>query len=234
MVAGFLGLLRDPRWRPVRALGVAYPIAAVAVLATGGRPDYVVPLLLVLLAAGFVRVERWLSGQPSRKRWLAAGLAINGLFTAVIALPVIPLSSVGSTPIPAMSQLVADSVGWPQLGDRITEIYRSLPPSERPSTIVLTANYGEAGAIRRFGPAELPVYSGQNHLFRAGPPPESARTAIMIDLARGTTLFATCTRVGTVDNTYNVDNEEQGHPIHLCRDPREPWSTTWPRFHHYD
>lgn len=233
LIAGFVGLLREERWRPVRALGVAYVIAAVVVLATGGRPDYVVPLLLVLLAAGCVRTDAWLSAQPSRKPWLVTGLAVNGALAAVIALPLIPLSAVGSTPLPALSQLVADSVGWPQLGDRITEIYRSLPATERANTIVVTANYGEAGAIDRFGPG-APIYSGQNHLYRAGPPPESARTAILIDLAGASRLFASCTKAGEVDNTYDVDNEEQGLPIHVCRDPLQPWREIWPRFQHYD
>jgi hypothetical protein len=41
-------------------------------------------------------------------------------------------------------------------------------------TAVIAENYGEAGAIDRYGPADgLPsiVYSGQNQLYLYGPPP---------------------------------------------------------------
>lgn len=229
-VAGLIGLLRN---RSLRALGVAYPVAAVVVLAAGGRPDYVVPLLLVLLAAGCVPLERWISGQPGRVRLLAAGLALNGLVTAVIALPLIPVSAVGSTPVPAISQLVRDSIGWPQLADQVAATHRSLPEPERANTVVLTGNYGEAGGIQRFRP-ELRVYSGQNHLYRAGPPPESARTVIVVGLDGASRLFATCTRVADIDNAFGVDNEEQGRHILLCRDPLQPWRDAWPRVLHYD
>jgi 4-amino-4-deoxy-L-arabinose transferase-like glycosyltransferase len=234
MIAGMIGLLRDPGWRPLRAFGVAYLVAAAAVLATGGRPDYLVPLLLLLLAAGSARLDGWISRQPGRIRLLAAGLAVNGLVTAVIALPLVPIGVLGSTPVPAINQLARDSVGWPQLADQVATVYRSLPEPERANTVVVTGNYGEAGGIQRFGPPDLAVYSGQNELHRAGPPPESAHTAILVGLGGATRLFTTCTKMAEIDNTFGVDNEEQARPIHLCRDPREPWRDLWPRFLHYD
>jgi len=47
-------------------------------------------------------------------------------------------------------------------------------------------------------------------------------------------LFGSCDVVGRLDNGVGVDNEEQGAPLAICRDPRRPWSAVWPRFRHLD
>ena len=47
-------------------------------------------------------------------------------------------------------------------------------------------------------------------------------------------LFGSCEVVARLDNGVGVDNEEQGAPVALCRDPRMPWSALWPRFRHLD
>jgi hypothetical protein len=46
--------------------------------------------------------------------------------------------------------------------------------------------------------------------------------------------FARCRVYGRLDNDVGVDNEEQGEPIAICRDPSAPWTALWPRFQHYD
>jgi hypothetical protein len=47
-------------------------------------------------------------------------------------------------------------------------------------------------------------------------------------------LFGSCDVVARLDNAVGVDNEEQGAPVAICRDPRRPWSAGWPRFRHLD
>ncbi len=104
--------------------------------------------------------------------------------------------------------------------------------------VIVAGNYGEAGAVHRYGPAyRLPtVYSGQNELYRYGPPPDSATVAVMVGLpwVADSGLFSSCTRVGTLDDRVGVDNEEQGRPIDVCRYPKRPWHEIWPAFQHYD
>lgn len=76
---------------------------------------------------------------------------------------------------------------------------------------ILTSNYGEAGAVARFGPAYgLPApVSGHNALADLTMP---TRDRVLVlggawcDLAPA---FARCERVGELDNGVDVDNEEQ-------------------------
>ena len=48
------------------------------------------------------------------------------------------------------------------------------------------------------------------------------------------TSLAACTTVGRLDNGVGVPNEEQGQPIAVCRDVRQPWDVVWPQFRHLD
>jgi hypothetical protein len=103
---------------------------------------------------------------------------------------------------------------------------------------VITSNYGEAGAVARFGgPLGLPApVSGQNGLYELGGPPEGTQAVVIVgyqfdDVRDG---FTSCEVVGRLDNGVGMDNEEQGAPIAICRGPRTPWSALWPRFRHLD
>jgi 4-amino-4-deoxy-L-arabinose transferase-like glycosyltransferase len=235
-VAGLLGLLRDPAWRPVRALGWAYPVVSIIVLVTGGQVYYTFGLLALYLAAGCVRAERWVAA-GRRTGWIVAALATSVPFGLVIALPLVPVAHLGV--IGTINQAARDQVGWPAYVRQVAAAYAALPAADRARTAVLAQNYGEAGAIARFGPADgLPtaVYSGQNQLYHYGPPPESdtAAVAVGFDPDGLAGAFATCERVGTLDNGVGVDNEEQGRPILVCRGRTAPWAALWPGFQHYD
>jgi hypothetical protein len=118
----------------------------------------------------------------------------------------------------------------------IAAAYRMLPPAQRSTAIIVTGNYGEAGAVAKYGSRyRLPqVYSGQNQLFAYGPPPSWAVTAIVVGLDHPTRQFTNCSVVGRLDNRVGVANEEQGRLISVCRQPREPWPQLWPTFRHYD
>jgi hypothetical protein len=51
--------------------------------------------------------------------------------------------------------------------------------------------------------------------------------------SRLASLFGSCQTAGTLDNRVDVDNEEQGRLILVCRQPTGPWSVLWPSFQHY-
>jgi 4-amino-4-deoxy-L-arabinose transferase-like glycosyltransferase len=232
-VAGWVQLFRAPRWRRVRALAWAYPVVCLIVLVTGGHVYYPAPLLVVLYAAGSVVVARWAT---SGLRWAAVGtaLTLTVVSSVLVALPVFPARSLPPA-IAAVNQTSRDSIGWPTYVSEIAAAYQGLPAADRASTVIVTGNYGQAGAVYRYGAGYgLPtVYSGQNELYRFGPPPDSARVAILVGLYGGD-RFASCTRVGTMDNRVGVDNEEQGRRIEVCRDPKPSWHQIWPAFQHYD
>ena len=133
----------------------------------------------------------------------------------------------------------AETIGWPELVDTVAGVHRSLPAAERATAVIITANYGEAGAIDKYGPGRgLPApYSGHLNFWRWGPPPDTATgPAIFVGAWTAEELAPYCGTadvVARVDNGYDVDNEEQGAPIWLCRDVREPWSRLWPRLRRF-
>ena len=131
-----------------------------------------------------------------------------------------------------------ETVGWPRFVDGVARAWRALPPAQRRRAVILTANYGEAGAIARFGPARgLPrPYSGHNSYWSFGRPPDGARPVLSVGLDEAylARFFQDCRLVARLDNGLDLDNEEQRAPVEVCVGPRRPWSVLWPRLHHLD
>lgn len=227
-VIGGFGFVRLWRDRRVRALAVAYPAAAALTLVSGGRFDYTAGLILLLFAAGCVTAEA-----AGRDKIRSAGwsLALGGAGNAVIALPLVPLAVLGSTPVPMINEVARESVGWPALNAAVTGVLDALPPDERRRAVVVTANYGEHGSLSQAGLTR--VYSGHNQLWEYGPPPADGDPAILVNAGRMSGEFGSCEVRATVDNGLGVENEEQGVPVFLCRGLRQPWSATWDRWRHF-
>lgn len=233
-VAGLVALLRRPEWRPVRAVGVGYLLAtAAALVIDGGRPDYTGGYLIGLFAAGCVVVDRWMERRRRRVPLTLAGMAFSALLQVPLALPVIPESALAQWQI---SSMTLESVGWPKLVDQVARVHQGLPEDERGRAVILAENFGQAGALDRYGgPYRLPqVYSGHNELHLWGPPPETADVVITVGELGGQPArdFARCEVVARVDNGLGVDNPEQGRPISVCRGPRAPWAELWPAYRH--
>ena len=51
-----------------------------------------------------------------------------------------------------LPQDYADMIGWEQQVRAVADVYRALPPEDRGRTVLVAANYGEAGALDFFGP----------------------------------------------------------------------------------
>jgi 4-amino-4-deoxy-L-arabinose transferase-like glycosyltransferase len=224
-IAGIVRLVRDPR---VWAVGVAYPILCVLVLVTGGQPYYTAGLVLALLAAGAVTAATW------PRTLLAGAVALNLAVSALVALPVLPVAALAGTPVPAMNQAVSDQIGWPVYVRQITDVYAALPPGDRERAVIVTANYGEAGALDRYG-RDLPaVYSGHNELWYRGRPPDDATVLIAVGFGPGLSRrFGSCAVALELDNGVDIPNEEQDNDVRVCRAPVRPWSAMWPEFQHY-
>ncbi|HEU5271394.1 MAG TPA: glycosyltransferase family 39 protein [Jatrophihabitans sp.] len=235
-LAGLVGLLRRPQWRPVRFVGAAFPVLLLLVFSMGAQFYYPTGLLVVLYAAGCVPVAEWFHRRPVRRNWVIAAVAVNAVVSVLVGLPVIPLSVLGRTPVPAMNQTARDTVGWPAYVDEVSAVYGGLPPADRARTVIVATNYGEAGAISRYGRGLPPVYSGHNQLYCAGPPPAGASVAIVVgaQLRRTQRLFAGCRIQARLDDRVGVDNEEQHDPIGVCHDPIGGWQAAWPQFRHLD
>ncbi|MFC0865573.1 glycosyltransferase family 39 protein [Sphaerimonospora cavernae] len=238
-VAGLVAVLRRPAWRPVRALAIAYLVVLVVTWMSGGQIYYPFGLLAFLFAAGCVAVAEWIArGRLARSAVVGSALAINAVVSASIALPIVPVDILGRTPIPKINQTARDQVGWTVYVRTVLDVYDSLPAQDRARAVFLTDNYGEAGALSRYLDASLrrAVYSGQNELWNAGPPPQDSTVVVAWTQNLGwlSRLFATCEQRAGIDNGVDVDNDEQGGVVAVCRDPVGGWSAAWPRLQHYD
>jgi hypothetical protein len=174
---------------------------------------------------------------PRPALWTRAGtgvvLACALATTALVALPLAPIGSAGWHISRRVHDTFAEQVGWPELVAQVARIYGALPADERARTAIFANNYGEAGAIDRYGPQHgLPQAIGTvNSYWARGPGEPLPQTVIVLgDDAEGISdTPATCTLAGKVKIPHGVENEESGHPeIFICRDFQVPVSKLWP------
>jgi len=73
-----------------------------------------------------------------------------------------------------------------ELAADVAQVYHAMPENERQNTVIISTNYGEAGALELYGPEfGLPtVFATHNSFHSWGPPPDSVRTyiGVMIDI----------------------------------------------------
>lgn len=222
-VAGWWRLARDPAYR---AFPAAYVVLAVVFLVTGGKPYYLAGLYPVLLAAGADPVLRWAS-RPGRRVLLGAALAVTAAASAVLMLPLVPARDLAATPIPAIYGEAGEQVGWPELAATVDRVHATVPDA-----VVLTRNYGQAGAIDRFGTG--PAYSGHNAYADWRVPADTATTAVVVGYDEATLRgwFGSVEPAARIDNGVGLDNDEQGTPVWVCRDRLAPWAQLWPQVRH--
>ncbi len=236
--AGAVALLRRPQWRTVRFTAAALPVLLALTFLAGGQIYYPSGLLTVLFAAGCVPTAAFLAARVRWRAVAAGAVALNAAVAAVISLPVLPVPALAASPVPDINQVAADQVGWPVYVEQVAAVYRSLPGKDAEGAVLIASNYGEAGALARYGPALglPPAYSGHNELQFHERPPDSGGAVVVVggqaSLAR--TLLEDCRRAGVLDNRVGVDNEEQGQEILVCSSPASGWRGLWPAFAHYD
>ena len=237
-VAGLLAPFRRPTWRRLRFVSITYAALAVLYFAGNGHAYYLASLYPLLLGLGALPASEWTLRAPKRTRRLIAALALSAAISGVIALPLLPERDLQGSIAMALNPAQGETVGWPRFVQTVASAWRRIPPGERGHTAIFTANYGEAGAIELFGPAQrLPrPYSGHNGFSEWGEPPASEDRVLLIgyeDAAEAAPYFERCTTLAVVNDGVGLDNEEQGLPVLLCR-VAGSWPALWPRLRHYD
>jgi len=225
-VVGLVNLWRDPRWRIYRVLAWTWLFVLAFFVVSAGQGYYTAGTYPVLIAAGAVAVER------RRRRWplVVAVLAVSALFLPA-ALPVLSPATLGASPWNGLGETQRETVGWPHLVGQVAAAYRSIPPDQRERAGIFTANYGEAGAVDRFGAAAgLPhAWSGINGYGLWGPPPSSMAPVVVVwEDGAPTEFFRDCRDLGRV--TAPVSNEESDRAsVYVCAGPVDGWAAAWPR-----
>ncbi|GAB3238539.1 glycosyltransferase family 39 protein [Hymenobacter seoulensis] len=179
-LAGIGALLLSQRLRPYQAVGIVYCTGLLILTVLHGKSYYALGYYPILFAAGAV----WWEHQLQRVPRVAAVLRPVFLVVPFLAsIPVLPflftLYSPGRMvelgkkyrdlgllrwedgrdhPLP---QDYADMQGWQEMADKTWQAYQSLPAATRAHTLILTANYGQAGAINYFNRSR-PMPSAQS------------------------------------------------------------------------
>ena len=231
-IIGLVQLLRRPEWRTYRVLVVVWLVALVVFVVTAGQGYYTAGTYPAMIAAGAVTIERW-----THRRVLVMVVAVVTALVMVPAfLPVLPARVIADTPPwSGLAENQLETVGWPDLVDQVTAAYTSLPPDQQAAATILTSNYGEAGAIDRYGAAHgLPTaYSGHNAFADWGPPPADKTVVVSVSEDGPPRQLTDCRLFAKVDNAEHIPNEESDDAsIYLCRAPRQGWTAAWPQIAH--
>ena len=236
LVAGLVRLLRGGPLRWCRCLGVGFVVLVVVFTVTGGKPYYLAGTYPVLLAAGAQPAVDWARRGRARLRpgLLTAAAAVT-LIAIPVTLPVVPVAGVHATPIVALNYDAGETIGWPAFVREIAAVYRSLPAPQRAAAIVLGSNYGESGAVDRFGRGDglPPAYGVHNGYWEWGPPPASATVAVAVGFSRPALapFCGTLRLAAHLDNHLGVGDDEQGAPVWVCSALRTTWPVIWQHLH---
>jgi hypothetical protein len=252
-VAGLYFFLFDREGRRYAALGIAYLVVLLEMIALHGKIYYLAPAYIMLLAGGAVWWERKfvLRSGAWLKPAIMVPLIISGMIAAPLAMPVLPVAAavkycrffgvqdvkVENVPLNSLPQLFGDMFGWQEQVQAVARAVHSLPRDEQALATLLAYNYGEAGAIDYFGKHNglAKAISGHNQYGVWGPRGASGELVIAIGFTRERLdeAFADVKPFETISPPYALP-EESGLTIYICRKPKENLTASWNKWTYLD
>jgi hypothetical protein len=247
-VGGLWFLLGDTRGRRYAVLGWAYLVVLVEMLVLHGKIYYLAPAYIMLLAAGSVWVASlgWVRSMRPVRVAMVGVLVLAGAIAAPLAMPVLPVDKViryarfwnveaihvENVPQDDLPQLFGDMFGWEEQVSAVAGVYAGLSSEEKPQTVILAYNYGEAGAIDYLGGRYgLPkAVSGHNQYGLWGPRNQSPQVVIAIGFSEEFLrhFFWEVTAAAQVNPKYALP-EERNLTVFVCRDPKKRLADVWPQ-----
>lgn len=237
LLAGFVFLMRSSKAGQWNSLGIAVLVVWGLMLAVGGKAYYVGPTFPLLYAGGAVLCERWLRTRPAGYRRWAVGLLASHVLMLPFFLPVLPATILE----PMFNRLPHDDwrnmFGWKEVAAQTAELYQNLAPEERVGLRVLTSNYGLAGAIDWYGPAQgLPAaLSGHNgYAFWEVAPALDPVIVLGYDTEWFRQHYRVVRELGTIQGSSAVRMDETGDPILYCSGLLDTADVVWRSLRHFD
>ena len=238
-VRGAAWSLRSARYRPA---GIAVVAVICAQFVLGGKTYYPGGGYTFLFAAGAAALSAAVPGKAGGLgarplRWRVAWYCLAAAICSVISLPLLPAAALARFPVQKVNYDLGEEIGWPSQVGQLASVWRALPAAERSRATLIAANYGEAGAVARYGPSlGLPtVYSGANNCWLWGPPPAADTAAVVIggDPSFLRREFTQVKEVAVWHNGLGVSDDEQGAAIFVVSGLRTSWAAAWPAFRDY-
>jgi len=195
-------------------------------LVAGGKGYYPLDALPVVLAAGATAIAAW-----TRWRVVVIGLVAWGLVGLPISLPVLPEHTMLSLGLDKLRDDYSAELGWATVVARINDGYQTIPAQQRPLAFVLTRNYSQAAAVDLYGNRYgLPAaHSGHNSYWLWLPDRPSLDVVLTVGFSSSNLRrwFGDVTVVGHIPDSRQIDIEERGAPIAVCRQPRVTPAQLW-------
>jgi 4-amino-4-deoxy-L-arabinose transferase-like glycosyltransferase len=233
-LAGMLSLFRNRLLRPI---GIAGAVPLLVFLFVG-KSYYAAATVPIALAQGLMALSQ------IERRKLHSGLEIAVVVASVLEfvalfqliVPITPPDRLHAAGLDVKNEVFADSVGWDDISNQVTTIYRDLPASERRNTVILSAYYGVPGALQIYGNSnDLPVaISPQLSDFYWLPNNLTATDALMVDYQPSDVAWM-CTSPKVIAHLtvpYDVQGLEQGAPVTFCQ-LKAPIPQIWPRLRNF-
>jgi hypothetical protein len=251
-LSGLCWYLFGREGKQYRVVGYTYLVVLVIMFLPNGKPYYLLPAYPMLIAAGAVVFEKWLS-RPGL-RWARPALAITllsfGMSGVPFSLPVLSPEAYlrysafmhFSPPSMVRGQLgplppfFADQFGWEEMTQVVARAWHDLPAEERKKTAILAGDYGEAGAIdllgRKYG---LPhAISGHQNYYLWGPHGSTGESVLALGLSRKQleSRFCSVEDAGTVYHPYSMPHEH--FTVYRCSSPKQPMTALWSTLKDWD
>jgi len=232
-------------WRSVRyrALSVAFVLAILSFAVTKGRGYYTGAVYPVMIAFGAVAIMNWASLlRPVYYRTIAIILWTGILaFGAYATCVLVPIASGGPLKAFALthSEDLREEQGWDTFVKTVAEIRDALTPAQRASFGIVTANYGEQGAVEILGRSyglPVPISTTNSAWLRGYPaPPPSTLIVTGLDSEDVNAAFTGCRFGAHVPYPAHLNNEESKYhsDIFICGPPRLPWPEFWKKYQRF-
>jgi hypothetical protein len=233
-LGGMISLFRSPQ---LRAIGIAGAVPLILFLFVG-KSYYAAGTVPIAMAQGLMAVSR--IQRPRLRSGLEIAVVVSTVLEFItfffLVVPVTPPDRIHATKLDTVNEVFADSVGWNDIANQVTAIYAGLPPSERSSTVIISAYYGVPGALDVYDdPSVRPVaVSPQLSDWYWLPGNLTAAYALMIDYQPSdvTWMCTSPTLVAHLTVPYQVAGLEQGAPVTLCQ-LNAPISQVWGRLRNF-
>ena len=120
-VAGLLAPFRRAALRSLRFVPIAYGALAVLYIVGNGKAYYLASLYPLLLGLGAVPVAAWTLRARYGAAVLWAAIGLSAAVSAVIALPLLPETSLQGSFVMAVNPDMGETVGWPAFANTVAE-----------------------------------------------------------------------------------------------------------------
>lgn len=240
VIAGVVAAWRSKRYR---AIAFAFVLTVLLFGLTRGRGYYTSAVFPAVVAFGAVAVTAWL---PTVRTFLRrgilillwAGLLVAGGYASAMLVPIATGGPLKAFAL-AHSEDLREEQGWDTFVQTVAQVRDTLTPAQRASLGVITANYGEQGAVevlgRNYG-LPAPISTTNSAWLRGYPTPQPTTLIVAgLDSEDANAAFTNCQLAAHVPYAANLDNEESKyHPdIFLCGPPRLPWPDFWRKYQQF-